>query len=214
MWRHSSSVAPPRCPPPPPAQPAPPLSQQHRPRRVRRRAGRGRLDRRQRRRQARGRRGDGEHADLVHRRQVRGGPAAPLSLSLSVSLSLSLCLSVSLSVSLPLFVCTSRCSCRAPPRAGARPAPHRSPRRTVHIASRARASSSSPPPPPISRSPGRLPPVSSGEVEQHDVDGRPRSLLVHRKGATRAFPPHHPLVPVDYQFCGQPVLVGGSMGRS
>ena len=37
------------------------------------------------------------------------------------------------------------------------------------------------------------------KVEQHLVDGRPRSLLVHRKGATRAFPPHHPLVPVDYQ---------------
>jgi tRNA-splicing ligase RtcB len=31
------------------------------------------------------------------------------------------------------------------------------------------------------------------------VDGKPRKLLVHRKGATRAFPPHHPLIPVDYQ---------------
>lgn len=37
-------------------------------------------------------------------------------------------------------------------------------------------------------------------------------MLVHRKGATRAFPPHHPLIPVDYQFTGQPVLVGGTMG--
>ncbi len=37
-------------------------------------------------------------------------------------------------------------------------------------------------------------------------------LLVHRKGATRAFPPHHPLIPVDYQFTGQPVLIGGTMG--
>ena len=31
-------------------------------------------------------------------------------------------------------------------------------------------------------------------------------------GATRAFPPHHPLIPVDYQFTGQPVLIGGTMG--
>jgi tRNA-splicing ligase RtcB (3'-phosphate/5'-hydroxy nucleic acid ligase) len=30
--------------------------------------------------------------------------------------------------------------------------------------------------------------------------------------ATRAFPPHHPLIPVDYQFTGQPVLIGGTMG--
>lgn len=42
--------------------------------------------------------------------------------------------------------------------------------------------------------------------------GRPRTLLVHRKGSTRAFPPHHPLIPVDYQFTGQPVLIGGTMG--
>jgi tRNA-splicing ligase RtcB len=35
---------------------------------------------------------------------------------------------------------------------------------------------------------------------------------VHRKGATRAFPPHHPLLPVDYQLSGQPVLIGGTMG--
>jgi RNA-splicing ligase RtcB len=82
------------------------------------------------------------------------------------------------------------------------------------------------------------------QVEEHLVDGRPRKLLVHRKGATRAFPPHHPLIPVsarvypvtadcrafgvsdaqspahtfcsltqvDYQFTGQPVLIGGTMG--
>ena len=48
--------------------------------------------------------------------------------------------------------------------------------------------------------------------EDHTVNGQPKRLLVHRKGATRAFPPHHPLVPVDYQLCGQPVLIGGSMG--
>ena len=37
------------------------------------------------------------------------------------------------------------------------------------------------------------------KIEEHIVDGRPKTLLVHRKGATRAFPPHHPLIPVDYQ---------------
>lgn len=37
------------------------------------------------------------------------------------------------------------------------------------------------------------------KVEQHMVNGKPMNLLVHRKGATRAFPPHHPLIPVDYQ---------------
>ena len=50
------------------------------------------------------------------------------------------------------------------------------------------------------------------KVEEHMVDGRLRKLLVHRKGSTRAFPPHHPLIPVDYQFTGQPVLIGGTMG--
>lgn len=50
------------------------------------------------------------------------------------------------------------------------------------------------------------------KVEEHFVNGEVRQLLVHRKGATRAFPPHHPLVPVDYQFTGQPVLIGGTMG--
>jgi tRNA-splicing ligase RtcB len=44
------------------------------------------------------------------------------------------------------------------------------------------------------------------------IHGQIKQLLVHRKGATRAFPPHHPLIPVDYQFTGQPVLIGGSMG--
>merc|ERR1719471_2551414 len=50
------------------------------------------------------------------------------------------------------------------------------------------------------------------KVEQHFVDGKPKTLLVHRKGSTRAFPPHHPLIPVDYQLSGQPVLIGGTMG--
>jgi len=50
------------------------------------------------------------------------------------------------------------------------------------------------------------------KIEEHMVDGRLKTLLVHRKGATRAFPPHHPLIPVDYQYTGQPVLIGGTMG--
>lgn len=37
------------------------------------------------------------------------------------------------------------------------------------------------------------------KIEEHIVDGKPKTLCVHRKGATRAFPPHHPLIPVDYQ---------------
>lgn len=50
------------------------------------------------------------------------------------------------------------------------------------------------------------------KIEEHWLDGKVRKLLVHRKGATRAFGPHHPLIPVDYQTIGQPVLVGGTMG--
>lgn len=46
------------------------------------------------------------------------------------------------------------------------------------------------------------------------MDGKQKTLLVHRKGATRAFPPHHPLIPVDYQLIGQPVLIGGTMGTN
>jgi len=50
------------------------------------------------------------------------------------------------------------------------------------------------------------------KIEEHLVEGNIKKLLVHRKGSTRAFPPHHPLIPVDYQFTGQPVLIGGTMG--
>lgn len=50
------------------------------------------------------------------------------------------------------------------------------------------------------------------KIERHEVEGVVKTLLVHRKGSTRAFPPHHPMVPVDYQFTGQPVLIGGTMG--
>lgn len=50
------------------------------------------------------------------------------------------------------------------------------------------------------------------KMEEHFIDGQLKQLLVHRKGSTRAFPPHHPLIPVDYQLTGQPVLIGGTMG--
>jgi tRNA-splicing ligase RtcB len=50
--------------------------------------------------------------------------------------------------------------------------------------------------------------------EKHTVDGVMRDVLVHRKGATRAFPPGHPEIPEDYRRVGQPVLVPGSMGTA
>jgi tRNA-splicing ligase RtcB len=49
--------------------------------------------------------------------------------------------------------------------------------------------------------------------EEHEVDGKRRRLCVHRKGATRAFAPGHPLVPEVYRAVGQPVMVPGDMGR-
>lgn len=51
------------------------------------------------------------------------------------------------------------------------------------------------------------------KLETHQVDGRPTRLCVHRKGATRAFPPGHREVPERYRRVGQPVLVPGDMGR-
>jgi tRNA-splicing ligase RtcB len=50
------------------------------------------------------------------------------------------------------------------------------------------------------------------KFEEHDVDGEKRTLCVHRKGATRAFPPGHPEVPEVYRDVGQPVLIPGDMG--
>ena len=48
------------------------------------------------------------------------------------------------------------------------------------------------------------------------LDGVQKSLLVHRKGSTRAFPPHHPLIPVDYQVSviKVPWSVGGYLSSS
>jgi tRNA-splicing ligase RtcB len=50
------------------------------------------------------------------------------------------------------------------------------------------------------------------KVETHIIDGKPRELYVHRKGATKALGPGHPDVPEPYRAAGQPVLIGGSMG--
>ena len=52
------------------------------------------------------------------------------------------------------------------------------------------------------------------KMEPYDVDGRETELCVHRKGATRAFPPGHPELPERYRGIGQPVLVPGDMGRA
>ncbi|MBI5041916.1 MAG: RtcB family protein [Gammaproteobacteria bacterium] len=48
--------------------------------------------------------------------------------------------------------------------------------------------------------------------ETHVIDGTPRRLFVHRKGATRAFGPGHADLPAEFAQVGQPVLIGGSMG--
>jgi len=53
------------------------------------------------------------------------------------------------------------------------------------------------------------------KIEEHEVDnGKRRKVYVHRKGATRAFPPNHPDVPADYREVGQPVIIPGSMGTA
>jgi tRNA-splicing ligase RtcB len=53
-----------------------------------------------------------------------------------------------------------------------------------------------------------------GKIEEHQVDGRPLRVCVHRKGATRAFGPGSEDLPPRYRALGQPVLVPGSMGTS
>ncbi len=51
------------------------------------------------------------------------------------------------------------------------------------------------------------------KIEKHIVEGKENPVCVHRKGATRAFPPGHPSVPELYRTIGQPVLIPGDMGR-
>jgi len=52
------------------------------------------------------------------------------------------------------------------------------------------------------------------KIEEHEVDGKRIKLIVHRKGATRAFPPGHRELPQKYQKIGQPSLIPGSMGTA
>jgi tRNA-splicing ligase RtcB len=52
------------------------------------------------------------------------------------------------------------------------------------------------------------------KIEEHIVDGKKMKLMVHRKGATRAFPPGHIELPEVYRNIGQPVLIPGDMGRA
>ncbi|MBZ1348378.1 MAG: RtcB family protein [Candidatus Nealsonbacteria bacterium] len=52
------------------------------------------------------------------------------------------------------------------------------------------------------------------KIEEHEVNGQKTRLIIHRKGATRAFPPGHPEIPEKYKNVGQPVLLPGTMGTS
>jgi tRNA-splicing ligase RtcB len=52
------------------------------------------------------------------------------------------------------------------------------------------------------------------KVEEHIINGEKRKLVVHRKGATRAFPPGHSELPDAFRNIGQPVIIPGDMGRA
>lgn len=52
------------------------------------------------------------------------------------------------------------------------------------------------------------------KIEKYTVDGKEKSLCVHRKGSTRAFGPGHPALPEKYKNSGQPVIIPGDMGRN
>ena len=52
------------------------------------------------------------------------------------------------------------------------------------------------------------------KIEKHDIAGKETEIILHRKGATRAFPPGHPEIPEKYREVGQPVLIPGSMGTA
>jgi tRNA-splicing ligase RtcB len=52
---------------------------------------------------------------------------------------------------------------------------------------------------------------NTAKLEKHMINGREKELLVHRKGATRAFPPGAVGLPEKYRASGQPVIIGGSM---
>jgi tRNA-splicing ligase RtcB len=52
------------------------------------------------------------------------------------------------------------------------------------------------------------------KFEEHVIGGKQKRVWVHRKGATRAFPPEHPEIPAAYRAIGQPVIIPGDMGRA
>jgi tRNA-splicing ligase RtcB len=52
------------------------------------------------------------------------------------------------------------------------------------------------------------------KLEEHSIAGKRKKVWVHRKGATRAFPPGHPEIPLVYKEIGQPVIIPGDMGRA
>jgi tRNA-splicing ligase RtcB len=52
------------------------------------------------------------------------------------------------------------------------------------------------------------------KIETHNIGNKTKQLIIHRKGATRAFPPNHPELNAQYQQIGQPVLIPGSMGTA
>lgn len=52
---------------------------------------------------------------------------------------------------------------------------------------------------------------NTAKLENHEIDGKMKEVLVHRKGATRAFPPGMKGLPARYARLGQPVIIGGSM---
>jgi len=52
------------------------------------------------------------------------------------------------------------------------------------------------------------------KFEKYKVDGKEKTLCIHRKGATRAFPPNHEELPESYRDLGQPVIIPGDMGRN
>jgi len=55
---------------------------------------------------------------------------------------------------------------------------------------------------------------NTAKIEEHKVNGKIIRVCVHRKGATRSFPPGSPVLPEKYRQIGQPVIIPGDMGRS
>ncbi len=52
------------------------------------------------------------------------------------------------------------------------------------------------------------------KIEEHEVEGKKQKVIMHRKGATRAFGPGHPEIAEEYRDIGQPVMIPGSMGTA